>query len=241
MNRLIEAARNVVANWESGDLAQAVRELDAAAANEQEGHSLESIVLNVAGEIFGAMKRGGLREVEVDMIAADDPKALAEWVNQASLHHYLFQIAYPKMDDASNFNKEGEATPEHAQEYANGLDEFEAALMDVIDPTVFNCTRCGATTDLRNNDLCGACNALEDPVPEGMDPPKPGECPSDDCPSYDEPPGDTFKTSDGYTLSRKPRFWGNEYYWTDGDLSFRDVGGWPVDEDGGVRLVPFHK
>lgn len=162
----------------------------------------EKIVLDVAGEIFGAIKRHGL-------VNAEDPETLDAWVHEMGLHHHLFQAAHPESKD-----KEG-------MDYARGLDEFDAELSGVINPQDhWTCDHCGRFF-------------------EGLDQPPRNQCPADDCPSKDEPPGDTFKTSDGFVLTRKPRFWGNEFYWTDGDLSFRDVAGWPVDEDGGERLVQF--
>ena len=183
----------------------------AAIAKVEEKVGREKLVLDVAGEIFGAMKRGGLREMETEMIASDDPKAIDDWIHTAGLHLHLFECAR-----ADLFETDGAS-----DEFNTCLDEFDAALSGVINPQDhWTCDHCGRFF-------------------EGLDQPPRNQCPSDDCPSKDEPPGDTFKTSDGFVLTRKPRFWGNEFYWTDGDLSFRDVAGWPVDEDGGERLVEF--
>jgi len=91
--------------------------------------SREEIVLSVAGEIFGAIKQHGL-------LSADD---LAAWVSDQGLHHHLYQLAYPEVNEEGDDacppeDATDEQTEAASMNYARGLDEFEGELMHIIDP-----------------------------------------------------------------------------------------------------------
>lgn len=91
----------------------------------------ESIVLNVAGEIFGAMKRGGLREMETEMIASDDPAAIVEWVNDVNLHRFLFNAAHPELVPVDALSDDDTAS---LDAYDKEFDAFDVKLRNVINP-----------------------------------------------------------------------------------------------------------
>lgn len=74
------------------------------------------LVLDVACEIFGAIKRHGL-------LNAEDLEKLDEWVHEQGLHHHLLHLACP-------WTKDMEGIP-----YAGELDGFDAELSDVINPS----------------------------------------------------------------------------------------------------------
>ena len=98
----------------------------------------EKIVLDVAGEIFGAIKQHGLADIE-------DPALLDDWVHEMSLHHHLYQIAHPEVNEEGNPACPPDSTTSDGDEatevieaagevYGRGLDEFDSALSDVINP-----------------------------------------------------------------------------------------------------------
>ena len=98
----------------------------------------EKIVLDVAGEIFGAIKQHGLLS-RMSLADIEDPALLDDWVHEMSLHHHLYQIAHPEVNEEGNPANAGgdeatEVVDAAGEVYGRGLDEFDSALSDVINP-----------------------------------------------------------------------------------------------------------